>query len=161
MELKKAARELGEALKDKGLTIATAESCTAGGIAAAIASVDGASEYLVGGVVTYATELKKKLLGVTDEILETSGVVSRATAMAMNAGVRALTGASVAVSITGYAGASGGDEFAENGTIWICVGMDGKDPHCEMLKVSSDRAENLGQAVLKALEMVVGYVKEC
>lgn len=155
------ARELGLALKEKGLTIATAESCTAGGIAAAIASVDGASEYLVGGVMTYATALKKKLLGVTDDTIDTYGVVSRETVMAMNAGVRALTGARVAVSITGYAGASGGDEFADNGTIWICAGMDGKDPCCQMLKVSSDRAGNLSQAVLKALEMVVVYVKEC
>lgn len=161
MEINEISLELGRVLRERGLTIATAESCTAGGIAAAIASVDGASEYLVGGVVTYATDMKKKLLGVTEDIIRNSGVVSRETALAMNAGVRALTGAHVALSITGYAGSSGGDEFAENGTIWICAGMEGKEPCCGMLKVSSDRSENLRQAVLKALEMVVGYVKEC
>lgn len=158
MDKKQLAQKLGGALKKKGLTIATAESCTAGGIAAAVASVDGASEYFVGGVVSYATRLKKQLLGVTEDTLKSYGVVSRETAEAMNDGVRALTGADIAISITGYAGASGGDEFAQNGTVWICVGMNGRPLRSELLKVSSDRAENLRQAVCRALEMAVDYL---
>ena len=155
------AERLGKLLKERHLTIATAESCTAGGIAAAIASVNGASAYLKGGVVCYATELKEKLLGVSVECIENFGVVSRETAIEMNRGVRKLTGADVAISITGYAGETGGDQFAENGTIWICVGVNGKEQnsegesYTEKMKVNADRATNLQNAINKALQMTI------
>ncbi|MDO5446880.1 MAG: CinA family protein [Prevotellaceae bacterium] len=141
---------LGQKLKAKRMTIATAESCTAGAIGAAIASVDGASAYYLGSVVTYATRLKTELLKVDATTIERYGVVSRETAVEMNDGVKKLTGANVAISITGYAGATGGDEFAENGTIWICVGEKSKK-----LMVDGDRTENLQVAVEEALKMAI------
>lgn len=148
---------LGEALKRRGWLVATAESCTAGGIGAAIASIDGASAYYVGGVTTYATELKVRLLRVSRECIDTHGVVSREMALAMNEGVRGLTGADVAISITGYAGGTGGDRFAPNGTIWICVQANGHDAVTKCLTVNSGRTENLKTAVGEALAMAIDY----
>ena len=149
---------LGEKLKARRMTISTAESCTAGAIGAAIASVDGASSYYLGGVVTYATRLKEELLSVDANIIKRYGVVSKETATEMNIGVRKLTCADIAISITGYAGANGGDEFAKNGTIWICVGMKGKEPLTTCLFVDGERSENLRRAVIMALETTVDYI---
>lgn len=159
-EKQRLAKRLGEVLKEQHLTIATAESCTAGGIGAAIASVDGSSAYFIGGVVTYATELKTQLLGVTNYTLETYGVVSKEIAMKMNDGVRNLTGADIAISITGYAGENGGDEFAENGTVWICIGSNDRSLHPEMIHVTSDRTTNLHQAIIYSLEMAINYITD-
>lgn len=153
------AKELGDKLKAKGLTIATAESCTAGAIGAAIASVNGASAYFVGGVIVYATRLKTEILGVDADCIANHGVVSRETAVAMNEGVRKVTQSDLAISITGYAGATGGDEFAENGTIWICACMNGHEPSTRCLKVDGARDTNLQLAVDEALKLTLEYIE--
>ena len=159
------ANELGKRLKDWHWTIATAESCTAGGIGAAIASVDGASSYFKGGVISYATEVKIDVLGVNPDIIQTHGVVSAQTVVAMNRGVRKLLGTDMAISISGYAGSSGGDEFAANGTIWICVGSDLFHETTQCIMVHGNRKDNLQQAIETALQMAVDYLdsneKEC
>lgn len=159
MTIGELATELGAMLVAEGLTIATAESCTAGGIGSAIASIDGASRYFRGGVIAYATELKTTVLDVPAEVVERHGVVSRQTAEAMNEGVRRLTHSDVAVSITGYAGSSGGDQFAPNGTIWICAGMTGGATLTECFHVGGARSENLQSAILHALALAVRLLK--
>ena len=113
--------ELGARLNSKWLTIATAESCTAGGIASAIASVDGASSYLLGGFITYTTELKESLLGIPHLLIEEKGVVSREVAEAMAVAARQKTGADIGVGVTGYIGTSGGDEHVKNGTVFYGI----------------------------------------
>lgn len=148
------AQQLHTLLPPKGYTIATAESCTAGAISAAIASVDGSSAYHLGGVVCYATRLKEELLGVAPEIIEKYGVVSEETARAMNSGVRRLTGASMAISTTGYIGSSGGDEHTTNGTVWICVGSE-EGTVTKALHVDGTRIQNRDKVVLEALSMAV------
>lgn len=150
--------KLGKTLLDNNLTIATAESCTAGGIGAAIASIDGASAYYLGGAVTYATELKTKILGVPPHVVEKYGVVSEQTAVAMNNGVRKLTGADVAVSVTGYVGSNGGDGFAENGTVWICVSALEHIPVAYCLHVDGNRGENLKKVVGEAIRLCLDFV---
>lgn len=150
--------QLGKTLKAKGLTIATAESCTAGAIGAAIASVDGASEYFRGGIICYATDIKVSLLEVSQETIDKYGVVSRETVLAMNRGVRKKLNADVAISISGYAGASGGDSFTPNGTIWICVGAEGREEKTVCLNVTESRSRNLEAAVQKALDLCVEYL---
>ena len=152
------AAELGRLLRERHMTIATAESCTAGGIGAAIASVDGASEYFLGGVIAYSVGVKNRVLGVDDDLIGRYGVVSREVAEAMNDGVRRLSHADVAISITGYAGQNGGDRFAENGTVWICIGSDGTTPLVKCLHVSSDRTANLRRAVDEALSCAVRFM---
>ena len=91
-------------LRDQGLLLASAESLTGGGLGARVTSVPGASAAYLGGVVSYATEVKQGLLGVPADVVERDGVVSAACAEAMAAAVRDLLGADVGVSTTGVAG---------------------------------------------------------
>ena len=91
-------------LRAVGATVAPAESLTGGRLAAALTATPGASATYVGGVVTYATELKVALLGVAEQLVEQHGVVSAECARAMAAGVRALTGATYGIATTGVAG---------------------------------------------------------
>src|SRR5687768_16404004 len=91
-------------LQDRGLTLATAESLTGGGLGSLLTSVPGASAVYAGGVITYATRLKVELLGVSLEIIYGDGAVSAPCARAMAGGVRSLLGADVGLSTTGVAG---------------------------------------------------------
>jgi nicotinamide-nucleotide amidase len=113
-----------ELLRAAGQTVATAESLTGGRLAAALTDVPGASDVYVGGVVTYATELKASLLGVSEQVIAEHGVVSPQCAQAMAAGVRALTGATYGVATTGVAGPSS-QEGKPPGTVF--VGIAGPD----------------------------------
>lgn len=151
---------LGERLKTRGLTLATAESCTGGGIGTAIASVDGASTYFLGGIISYATRLKTALLHVDEDTIDVHGVVSEETAMAMNRGCLQLTGADIAISVTGYAGASGGDEHSPNGRIWICVGAKEREPLTRRLDVKGSRIDNIHTIIGAALLMAINYINQ-
>ncbi len=110
-----------QALREKGLTAATAESCTGGLVGKRITEVPGSSEVYGFGVVTYANEAKMKLLGVKAETLESHGAVSPQTAAEMAAGARALSGADIAVAITGIAGPGGGSTEKPVGLVYIGV----------------------------------------
>ncbi|HLI52251.1 MAG TPA: nicotinamide-nucleotide amidohydrolase family protein, partial [Thermomicrobiaceae bacterium] len=112
-------QRLFEVFTGKGLTIATAESCTGGLIAHRITTVSGSSAYFVGGVVSYSNALKQKLLGVTEETLRTAGAVSRECALQMAGGVRRLTGATVGISSTGIAGPGGATPTKPVGLVYI------------------------------------------
>ena len=101
------ARALVEGACAAGLTVATAESCTAGMVASLIADVPGASEVLRGGAVTYCDEIKHRVLGVSSETLERYTAVSPQTAREMALGARSLFSTDMAVSLTGYAGPAG------------------------------------------------------
>jgi nicotinamide-nucleotide amidase len=111
-------------LRAAAQTVATAESLTGGRLAAVLTEVPGASDVYVGGVVTYATELKASLLGVPEQLIAEHGVVSSECAQAMAAGVRALTGATYGVATTGVAGPSE-QEGKPPGTVY--VGIAGPD----------------------------------
>lgn len=134
-------------------TLATAESCTAGQVSAALASLPGASSYFRGGVVSYAEDLKTSLLGVDEELLKEKGAVSEEVAIAMAEGAIKNLNADYAISVTGYAGPSNGPE-APVGTIWIAVGKSGD---IETRKLSGDdgRELNLQRATMTALLMLL------
>ena len=104
----------------KGLTVATAESCTGGLVAAALTEVPGSSAVVLGGIVSYSNGLKVDLLGVPEAVLARVGAVSEEVAAGMAAGARARTGADIAVSITGIAG-PGGSEYKPEGR--VCFGL--------------------------------------
>jgi nicotinamide-nucleotide amidase len=108
-----------ELCRAEGLTLATAESCTGGLVAARLTAVPGASEAFVGGIVAYADEVKAEQLSVPEEVLEEHGAVSAETATAMASGARARLGADVAVSVTGVAGPGGGTEAKPVGLVFI------------------------------------------
>ena len=109
-------------LREKKMKITTAESCTGGLIAEMLTSVAGASDVFDGGAVTYANALKSSLLGVKKETLERFGAVSEETAREMEAGIRALTGADVALAVTGIAGPGGGTDEKPVGLVYIAAG---------------------------------------
>jgi nicotinamide-nucleotide amidase len=103
----------------RGLTLATAESCTGGMVAERLTSVPGSSRVFLGGVVAYADEVKKAELGVPAELLERHGAVSAETAAAMAAGARERLGADVAVAVTGIAGPDGGSDEKPVGLVYL------------------------------------------
>ena len=104
-----------------GRTIATAESCTAGMIAARLTDRPGSSDYVAGGVVSYSNEAKVELLGVDPALIEAHGAVSEPVAEAMAAGALKRFGADTAISTTGIAGPGGGSEEKPVGTVCFCV----------------------------------------
>ena len=113
------AEKLVELYKSSGKTCATAESCTGGGIGAAITSVAGSSEVFLGGVISYANEVKRDVLGVAAQVLDEHGAVSSETAAQMAEGARRLTKADVAVAVTGIAGPGGGSAEKPVGLVWF------------------------------------------
>jgi len=115
----KQAETLVELLKARGMTCATAESCTGGGVGAAITSVPGSSAVYLGGVVSYDNSVKRGVLGVAEDTLADHGAVSPECAAEMAAGVRRLVGADIAVSVTGIAGPGGGTRDKPVGLVWF------------------------------------------
>lgn len=112
-------RSLCRSLLDAKKTIATAESCTGGGIAKALTELPGSSAIFLGGAVTYTNALKMQLLGVPEEIIEKHTEVSAPCAKAMAEGIRRVTGSCLAISATGYAGPDGGTEQDPVGTVYL------------------------------------------
>ena len=108
-------------LHKHGMTVSCAESCTGGLIAQRITSVAGCSDVFFGGCVTYTNDIKKRLLGVSAETLDTYGAVSEQTAMEMARGARERLGTDIAVSATGIAGPSGGTEKTPVGTVYLGI----------------------------------------
>lgn len=113
---------LGRLLRQKGLTMATAESCTGGYIAHLITSLHGSSQWYMGSVVSYANGVKTKVLGVPATVLETAGAVSAPVVEQMVRGVLEQTGAEVAVAVSGIMGPGGGTAEKPVGTVWVAVG---------------------------------------
>ena len=152
-----AAERLVAALKAKGLRCATAESCTGGGVAAAITGVAGASEVFAGGAVVYENAAKEKLLGVSGETLRRHGAVSAETAAEMATGARRLYATDFAVSLTGIAGPGGGSAEKPVGLVWFgLASMAGV--RTEKMVFPGNRAEVRAQAVCHALAMLESSV---
>jgi nicotinamide-nucleotide amidase len=106
-------------LKQRGLTLAVAESCTGGGLGGQVTSVPGSSEVFLGGVIAYANSVKSGILGVREETLKRHGAVSEATAAEMAAGARRLCGAAIGLSVTGIAGPGGSNEKKPVGLVYM------------------------------------------
>lgn len=142
-----------------GKTLATAESCTGGGIAASIVATSGSSGYFKGGVVSYCNEIKERLLGVNPETILKYNVVSSEVAKEMCLGVMNALDTDYAISITGCAGPGGGTDEIPVGTIWIGYGSKND---VRTFKLSDDygRQKNLQNAVRKALELFISYLTE-
>lgn len=144
---------LGKLLIEKGLTIASAESCTGGAIASAITDVPGSSAYFLGSVIAYQNDLKCQILNVDKSDIEQYGAVSKQVALQMAKGVAALTRADVGISTTGVAGPGGGTEEKPVGTVWI--GIWTKDHHFAIKAfLSKDRLVNKVRATKLAIEAV-------
>ncbi len=149
--------ELVALLSARGLTFATAESCTGGLIPKKITDVAGCSSVYLGGVVSYANSVKQNVLGVSGEVLEGVGPYSRETAEQMALGVRALTGADAAVATTGIAG-PGGTADKPAGLVYIAASYRDKTVVTEN-HFDGTRAEVREKAANKALEMAIEIIK--
>ena len=112
---------VGRLLRERGLTLAVAESCTGGLLGGRITAIPGSSDYFLGGVIAYSNALKQSLLGVPADTLAAHGAVSEETACAMAAGVLRATGADLGISITGIAGPGGGTEEKPVGLVYLGV----------------------------------------
>jgi nicotinamide-nucleotide amidase len=127
-ELIEAARKVVEANRARGKRIALAESCTGGLAAAALTEIAGASDVFEAGFVTYSNEAKVALLGVSEDVLDTFGAVSIATAWSMAQGALRRCGADTAVAVTGIAGPGGGSDRKPVGTVVFARARRGADP---------------------------------
>ncbi len=145
---------VGKALRDKGKTLAVAESCTGGRVGEMLTRVSGASNYLLLDAVVYANSAKEAVLGVGEEILRAHGAVSAETAAAMAEGARRVAGADIAVSITGIAGPEGGTEDKPVGTIWFGLARRGERTITKHRKLPWGRERVQILASYVALELV-------
>lgn len=132
--------DLGRKLTARGMTLATAESCTGGLIGHMLTSVSGSSEWYLGGVVAYADEVKQKLLGVPASALDDYGAVSEKVVRFMARGACRTVGAAVGVSVSGIAGPTGGTPEKPVGAVWI--GWDtGEELDAELFHFEGSRDE--------------------
>lgn len=146
---------VGKRLREKGLTLALAESCTGGLLGGRITAVPGSSAYFKGGVLAYSNELKTRLLEVSPATLARRGAVSGPCAREMAEGVRRACGAQVGLSVTGVAGPSGGSKAKPIGTIWIAVAGPGPGSRAEAHLLSGGRESIRERAVNQALLLLL------
>ena len=148
------AEVVAKALRDKGMTLAVAESCTGGQVGQMLTRIPGASDVLILDAVVYANRAKEAVLGVGQEILRAHGAVSSETAAAMAEGALRVAGADLAVSITGIAGPGGGTDDKPVGTVWFGLARKG-EPSLTLhrkLPWGRDRVQTLSAYI--ALELV-------
>lgn len=156
------AKKAVEVLSSLGLTVGCAESCTGGLLAGAITSVSGASSVFECGIVSYSERIKVNLLDMTQEFIDTCGVVSAKVASAMARGVIKLCGCDVGVGITGIAGPGGGTKEQPIGTIYVSVIYKDKEitKNLELYKLGDfSRNQNRLLAVSYALESIFDILK--
>ncbi len=145
--------------------LATAESCTGGLIAAALTEVSGSSAWFDRGFVTYSNSAKRQMLGVPNEVLEVQGAVSEATVLAMAEGALERSDATVAISVSGVAGPTGGSEEKPVGTVWIgCAykvasGAPAAASVAQLHVFSGDRAAVRMQTVDEALQLLIRCIE--
>ena len=152
-ELIKRSEQVGQILKDRQLTIATAESCTGGLLGHILTGVSGSSGYYLGGVIAYSNAVKEALLGVRHDTLLAYGAVSEQTAVEMAAGVREKIGSSIGLSTTGIAGPTGGTPTKPVGLVYIGISLAGKTEafECHFKGGREDIKESTVNTVLEKL----------
>ena len=150
----------GRLLKQQGMTIATAESCTGGRLAAALNAQSGSSAYYMGSVVAYDNSVKTNILGVSPETLNTDGAVSEQTVLQMAKGVRTLMHTDYAIATSGIAGPTGGTEDKPVGTVWIAWATPrGTEARCFHFGAAREREQITLRAVTEALVRLVECLK--
>lgn len=139
-----------------GRTLVTAESCTGGGVGAALTAVPGSSRVYKGGVISYTDWVKEHILQVPGELLENYGAVSAQVAQAMAVGAQKYLQADVAVSVTGLAGPDGDDRGNPVGTVFIGY-CDENGSVANAYRFSGDREQVRDQAICAVLELILKY----
>ena len=146
------------ALIKRGLTLATAESCTGGNIARLLTAQAGASAYFKGGIVAYSNEVKESVLGVKHSTLAAHGAVSEATVREMAEGVRQRLGTDLAIATTGIAGPDGGTKEKPVGTVWIAV-ANANGTEAKLLQFGANRRQqNIDRSTNQAFAMLIRMI---
>jgi len=157
--------DLGRALRLQHLTLATAESCTAGGVSYAVTLSPGSSQWFDRGFVTYTNDAKLQVLGVTPAYLRDFGAVSEPVARAMALGALSHSSAQVALAVTGVAGPSGGTEMKPVGTVCFAWAIR-RDPaqsawvRTETRRFEGDRSAVRTQSIINALDSLIGLLRQ-
>lgn len=152
-------RQIIDTLRENGLRLATAESCTGGLLAAAVTDIPGASDVFDCGVVSYSNAIKAQVLSVSTDVLAEVGAVSHQTAQAMAKGVRSLAGADIALSTTGIAGPGGGSKEKPVGLVYIGLADREKSSSTEN-HFSGSREDVRSQTVAAALQQLENYLAD-
>lgn len=148
-----------ELLKEKNLTIATAESCTAGYIPKRITDISGASSVFEFGAITYSNEIKQKILGVREETLASFGAVSEQTATEMAAGIRRVSGADIGISVTGIAGPNSDGTNKPVGLCYIAIDTEDYKTFEKIETGKNDREYNRYVTASRALNLARVYIE--
>lgn len=151
-DIARAVRVLAQQLTGQQRRVATAESCTGGGIAQAMTDVAGSSAWFERGVVSYSNEAKQELLGVKPATLENHGAVSKAVALEMACGVLQRSRAQVSVAVTGVAGPGGGSPEKPVGLVWIAWGLAANNAQAHCFQFTGDRRAVREKTVLEAIQ---------
>lgn len=153
------AAETIAALKAKGLTVSTAESCTGGLIAGALTSISGSSDVVYGGFITYANEAKISIIGVPYALLKQHGAVSKEVAVAMAEGAMGTAGTHIAIAVTGIAGPLGGSADKPVGLVHFALASDDETTHVKKVFANLDRDGVRHATVVQALKMLLKLAK--
>ena len=150
--------KVGKLLQDRGLTIATAESCTGGLLSHILTAVSGSSGYFIGGVIAYSNRIKEELLGVDSMTIIKHGAVSKETAQEMAQGICQKFQADIGLSTTGIAGPTGGTPEKPVGLVW--AGIHHKDQtHTYECHFKGDRGTVKAKTVLEVLTSLLEILK--
>lgn len=153
------AAQVGAALKTHGMMLATAESCTGGGVAQAVTDIAGSSGWFERGFVTYTNQAKVEMLGVRQSTLDAYGAVSEMTVREMVAGAISHSHAHIALAVSGIAGPGGGSPEKPVGTVWFAWAFRHGDVQVCRYQLAGDRAAVRAQSVQIALQGVLDSLK--
>ncbi|MDD2722282.1 MAG: nicotinamide-nucleotide amidase [Gallionella sp.] len=154
------AAQVGGLLKAHGMMLATAESCTGGGVAEAVTDIAGSSAWYDRGFVTYSNLAKQQMLGVSEATLWQHGAVSEATVREMVAGALQHSNAQFALAVSGIAGPDGGTPDKPVGTVWFGWGIKHGTIYSQRHQLGGDRAEVRAQSVRIALQGVMDLLRQ-
>ena len=150
--------QISKLLRERGLTLALAESCTGGLVSERVTNIPGSSEYFRGGVVVYAYEAKVSILHVSWDTLNKFGAVSEQAVLEMARGARTALHADIAASISGIAGPSGGTESKPVGTVWLALATP-QDEWTRSQHFSGNRKQIKAASADAALQFVLDYLQ--
>jgi nicotinamide-nucleotide amidase len=151
---------VGRVLRDRGLTLGVAESCTGGLVGSMLTAVPGSSDYLLFDAVVYSNSAKTSMLGVSEDLLRAYGAVSEESVRAMLDGVIRLSKADLGVAVTGIAGPGGGSDEKPVGTVWLAVGSAGGPKFFRSFRLGGDRERIRTLSAYMALRAVMRIAQE-
>lgn len=152
-------KKVSNLLKEKKITVATAESCTGGLIAHILTNISGSSDYFDRGVVSYSNKAKIELLGVSERMLKEHGTVSEQVALAMAEGIRVKSGVDIGMATTGIAGPTGGTKEKPMGLVYIAISTSNKTEVKKFL-FSGSRLQNKESTCNAALNIILDYLTQ-